>query len=86
MLTTNNKTGLEAQAKHLRDNREKIAKAHPEWGPKPDETFLKGIFQAMAFAAQQPTALLFTKKGEDWSKNTIWQEVEFPTITRNKNV
>ncbi|KPI44551.1 uncharacterized protein AB675_8768 [Cyphellophora attinorum] len=79
------KLWLEKQAEHLKENRARIEKAHPEW-PNPEQIFLHGFFQAMAFATTHPDVLFFTQAGKDWDKKSIWQEVEYPTLTRNRHV
>jgi hypothetical protein len=43
-------------------------------------------YQALAAAAIHPHAYLFTKKGVDWRQDSMWNQVEFWQLTKNKNI
>lgn len=48
--------------------------------------FIWCYLQAMCQAATNPEAYLFTTKGQDWEWNSVWEQVEFWVLTRNKNI
>ncbi|KPI39126.1 uncharacterized protein AB675_4551 [Cyphellophora attinorum] len=55
-------------------------------GHNPLFTFDVCSYQALAAAAIHPHAYLFTKKGVDWRQDSMWNQVEFWQLTKNKNI
>jgi hypothetical protein len=54
--------------------------------PLPVDIFWMCYYQALAAAAVHPEAYVYTPKGVDWKKSSIWANVEFPSLTANENV
>lgn len=48
--------------------------------------FKNCMLEALATAAMNPDAYLFTTKGAKWAEKSIWSTVEYGPLTMNKNV
>ena len=42
--------------------------------------------QALATAALNPDAYVFTKKNTKWKDESIWENIEYPWLTRNLRI
>lgn len=50
------------------------------------DIFVYCYMQALAEAAINPTAYLFTPKGQYWAFNSVWAKIEYWKLTRNPNI
>lgn len=56
----------------------------PLWEKAPaTKWFEYCMYQAVAAAAMNPDAYIFTPKDEAWKEDSVWNRVEYPALTRN---